>query len=462
MSGKKIGFLLLLLGFGASIETAWSVRHHVGFGPSGWRIIGGRFYGNSFTFDAEATRPLAPGRTAEIQNAFGAVKVGVGEPGEARVKLRKVVYRSTEEQAATFAGRIELRVEDTPDGLRITTNREELQHERDDVGFETNLEVTLPRGTKVVAKNEHGAMEVREVAEAQLESSFDTATVENVAGAVDLQSRHGDVVVTRVGGSLRLNVRHGAARVEGVVGETSIDLQHGDLDVRDTTGLAVKQAFGSLTVRNVRGNLGATVEHGATDVDVVTGNVEISTSFDHLNVKHVSGDAHVKTEHGALDASDIGAALKAEATFDHVRLERVGGPAEITVTHGGVQATSLRKGAIVRAFGDTVRIDDFLGPIDVQARRGDVELRPIAAIVEAVSVTTDEGAIRVEVPAGSRFALEASAVRGEVEVEVPGLSTTRGDDGRLTGELGGGATRVVLHARHGDVSVSGRSVRASQ
>jgi hypothetical protein len=35
MSARKIGFLILLLGFGAVVETAWHVRGDVRIGPEG-------------------------------------------------------------------------------------------------------------------------------------------------------------------------------------------------------------------------------------------------------------------------------------------------------------------------------------------------------------------------------------------------------------------------------------------
>ena len=37
--GRKIGLLLLILAFGASVETAWTVRHNAGFGPEGCRRV---------------------------------------------------------------------------------------------------------------------------------------------------------------------------------------------------------------------------------------------------------------------------------------------------------------------------------------------------------------------------------------------------------------------------------------
>jgi hypothetical protein len=286
-------------------------------------------------------------------------------------------------------------------------------------------------------------------------------TVEEIGGAVEIRNRHGDVVARKIAGGLRVNGRHGAAEVADVVGKVTLDLEHGDLTVRSVGSLEVKQAFGVLTAEGIRGDFDATTEHSDVRAKDVAGSARISSSFGGVRVENVGGDAHLKAEHGAVRAADVKGALTAEATFDGVVVERVGGAVEITVAHGGARARAFEGGARVRAEGDAVTLRDYAGPIDVEARRGDVELGPRSAIVDPISVATDHGTIRLDVPAGSRFALEADAFRGEMDIEVEGLKTARSGEGRLTGDLGGGGSRVLLRARHGDVHLSGRAGRTS-
>ena len=50
MTARKIALLLLILGVGAVLETAWAVKGHVDIGPEGCRVLGGRFYGPSYDF----------------------------------------------------------------------------------------------------------------------------------------------------------------------------------------------------------------------------------------------------------------------------------------------------------------------------------------------------------------------------------------------------------------------------
>jgi hypothetical protein len=58
VTGRRIGLLFLILVMGGAVDAAWFLRQNVGVGPTGCRVVRGRFYGPSFTFSAEETRPL--------------------------------------------------------------------------------------------------------------------------------------------------------------------------------------------------------------------------------------------------------------------------------------------------------------------------------------------------------------------------------------------------------------------
>ena len=100
MSARKIAFLILIVLFAASVETAWNVREHIDIGPQGCRVMGGRFYGPSWSFEATGERPVtASALRLEVENSFGGVSVVKGAPGVVKVRLRKVVFLPTEERA---------------------------------------------------------------------------------------------------------------------------------------------------------------------------------------------------------------------------------------------------------------------------------------------------------------------------------------------------------------------------
>ena len=456
MRASKIGLLFLILGFGGTVETAWRVRNHLGVGPWDWRVLtGGKFSGPSYSFESTETVPLEGATRIEIENRFGGVKTFLGGPGEAKIVLRKVVYRHSEKDAEAFAGRVRLDRRLEGGTLRIGTNRGEVESSDPGrtVGFETHLEVTLPPGTTIAVQNEHGPTEVADVAAARVWTSFEAVRVERVAGAVEIDARHGNVVVAEVGGTLKLTSRHGEVEIRQVKGASTLQVEHGEVTASDVGGIDAQLKHGGVNVDGVLGDLAVRGEHCGLDATAVTGNVVAETSYRDVTVRRIGGDARLTTRHGEVQAEDVAGALFAEARYDDVQLARIAGPVEVRVTHGGLEARGLEKGAIVRVSGEDVTIDGFKGGLDVQADRAGVHLVPTGPVAAAINVRTTHGGIELAVPEGSRFTLEASSNHGSVDATLAGFTTTQTGPHRVTGLMNGGGSAVILSADGGDVQL---------
>ena len=456
MKASKVGLLILILGFGGTVETAWQVRNHFGIGPWDWQVLTGeKFSGPSFSFEDTESQVVPEGTTVEVENAFGAVRAVQGAPGEVKVVLRKVVFRRSEEEAGTFAGQIRLERHLEGTSLRIGTNRREVEAgpEGHRIGFETHLEVTLPPGTRLKVQNEHGAIEVSDVAEANVAGSYEGIRVERVAGAAEVSSQHGDVTVADVKGALTLNARHGAVEVRQVKGHATLVVEHGDVAANEVGGLGLTLRHGDLTADGIMGDLAVSGEHAGVQATAVTGRVVVETAFQDVVVERVGGDVRLVSQHGKVRAADVAGAVYAESRFDDVELERIGGPVEVRVTHGGLHAQGLEKGALVRTAGDDVVIDGFRGGLDIQTERGGVRLTPSGPLSAAMIVRVTHGGIELAVPDGSKFTLDASATGGEVVANVAGFTTTQTGPLHVTGTMGGGGSTVNLAAEGGNVEL---------
>lgn len=453
MSGRRIALLLLLLVMGGGVDAAWFLRQNVDVGATGCRVVRGRFYGPSFTFAAEDRRAVAAPATIEVENAFGGVRVTRAAASEMHVSLRKIVYREDEAQARAFADRIRLQV-DGAAPLRIGTNREELERSDPDVGFETHLELEVPVGTRVIVRNEHGQVDVADVASADVSGSFEPVRVERVGGPAEVRVRHADVTVTGVTGTLALSARHGDVHIEDVQGACTLDVEHGDVSALRVGAVTLQAAHGGLTFEDVRGDLEVHAQHASVAATDVAGRATVETSFEGIEVRRVSGETRLKADHGSITASEVDAALTAESSFDDTELSRVAGPIDVRVTHAGVRASDVLKGGRVSAMGGEVRVERFAGALEIDAERAGVELLPAGALQDAVLARTTFGDIRLRVPEGSRMQFEAAANNGELTLDVPGLTVTRDGSGRATGTMGGGTNAVHLAADHGSIEVA--------
>jgi hypothetical protein len=461
MSARKIGLLLLLLGFGAAIETAWQVRGDVRIGPEGCRVIGGRFYGPSYSFEQTAERVLAAGEAPrlEVRNAFGGVSVTAGAPGVVKVKLRKVVFLPTEEKARAFADRVDLRLSGEGGRVKVATNRDEIGR-GEDVGVETHLEIEAPPDTAVDVRNEHGRVELTGVASADVVSSFDTVSVERLAGAVKIESRNGDVHASGIGASLELSSRHGNVEVSDVTGASKLDVEHGDVSTRKTGALDVAIQYGSLEAEGLKGDLAVRGSHAGVHASDVTGGAEVLTSYEGVHLARVGGDVRATAQHGAVTAEDVAGSLVAETTYEGVKLDRVSGPVQVAADHGGLEASGLAKGARVRTSGGDVSLDGFAGAVEVEVERGSARLSPRAPVAADVTASAKGGDVRLGVPEGSRFDLDAESRRGEVSTQVPGFTASEADGEpghahHVAGKLAGGGASVHLRA-DGDVTLEAK------
>jgi hypothetical protein len=249
-----------------------------------------------------------------------------------------------------------------------------------------------------------------------------------------------------------------------VGGATLLDPEHGDVKVVGSAGLRVKHAHGGVTAKSIGGDLEVEAQHSEVDAQDVTGAARISTAFDALRVSEIGGDATLKTEHGHVTARNVKGALQVEARFDGVILENIGGPSVVRVEHGGVEARGLARGLKIEAEGDGVLLADVRGPVEVKVQRGEVSYRPGVAITEPVSIETTHGAIHLDVPADSRFDLDARARHGDLEVSLPGAPEVSHDapgQSALLASFGGGGNPVRLRAEGGAISVIGAAASAS-
>jgi hypothetical protein len=465
MSARKIGLLLLLLGFGAAVETAWQVRGDMRIGPEGCRVIGGRFYGPSYSFEQTAERTLPAGEVPrlEVRNGFGGVSVTAGAAGVVKVKLRKVVFLATEEKARAFAERVELRLSGDGARVKVATNRDELGHHQD-VGFETHLEIEAPGDTEVEIRNEHGRVELGGLAGADVVSSFDSVSVERMSGALKLESRNGDVRASRIGASVEISSRHGNVEVADVTGASRLDVEHGDVSARKTGALDVAIQYGSLDAEGVAGDLAVRGGHAGVHASDVTGGAEVLTTYEGIHLARVAGDVRATAQHGGVTAEDVTGGLYAETTYENVKLDRVDGRVEVVADHGGLDASGLAKGAKVRTSGGDVSLDGFAGPVEVEVERGSARLSPRAPLAADLTASAKGGEVRLDVPDGSRFDLDAESRRGELSTKVPGFtaSETGGEPGRahrVAGRMGGGGAVVRLRA-DGDVSLEAKPAGA--
>lgn len=457
MIAKRLALLVLILAFGGSVEVAHHLRGRLDVGPWGIRVIGGRFLGPSFSFETTSEEAAAP--VVEIRNAFGAVRTTESPNGEIRVTLRKVVFLPDEARARALADRIRLVVDRSGSTLFIRTNREDVTREENQAGFETHLEVALPRETRLVVRAEHGAVSASHLLAADIEASFEPVEVEDVLEAVRVKAQHGETTVRRAGAAVEIEARHGGVNAEDVAGMLSVDAEHGDVRAERVGAVHARLSHGDIEARTVAGELMVRGSHAGVEASDITGPADVLTSFDSVTLERVGSDARVVCQHGGVRLASVRGATTVEDKFGGLEIEEAEGPVEFSLEHGDASVKNAARGVKGRVTRGGVSLEGFGGPIDLDVEGGRTQLAPAGILSSAVKVASRRGDIDLVVPRGSRFSLDARAKRGQVEVEgIEGLSvesSRRGGGGTSArGDVGGGGKTVQLETEGGSIRLT--------
>lgn len=457
MSGRKILLLLAILAAGGLLEGAFALRGHFELGPSGCRVHPGRFEGPSHSFEERRELPFPAGGTLRLANAFGSVSVrGVAPAGQARVLLRKTVFAPDETRARELAGRVQLKVAATGEGLEVSTNRRELEEgPLRDSGLETHFEIELPPDASAVVKNEYGATSFSGLAGVEAETAYEDLRVEDVSGAVKLQARRADVEVARVRGALALTARRGQVSLSDVAA-VEVDLQGGDLRVERAGACVVRQERGSARLSALAGELRFEGRNADLEAEDLSAGARLETSGgEGFTLRRVQGPVTVQHERGDLRLEDLGGGLTLKAGRADLNLARVAGRVELALERGELQAEDLSGGGrVLSEFGD-VSLLRVRGPWEAETRRGALTLEPAGPLSEALTARARHGDLRLVVAPGSSFELAAAAEGGgEVSArDVPGLELRSSGPERIEGRVGSGGARVDLKVEHGQLTL---------
>jgi len=224
---------------------------------------------------------------------------------------------------------------------------------------------------------------------------------------------------------------------------------------------------------------------GEFDVINIDGGVDLTSASASVRLQDIGGNARVD-----LRRSDLVRALNVKGTLDilgrgeDVELENVAGTVTINGYYTGdlmgrnlakpltfqSGVTELRLGSVTGQFNLTpgdLRVSDAAGPVRVNARSkdvhieqvqgevivsvdtGDISLDPRRTPDAKIELTTRNGNVEVDMPAGAKFEMDGVTKRGEASsaFEDSIRVTTEGAGASLKGSAGKGALITVRTER---------------
>ena len=140
------------------------------------------------------------------------------------------------------------------------------------------------------------------------------------------------------------------------------------------------------------------------------------------------------------------------------RVEAAGVEGSLTVesSNGAVKASAIRGGAQVRTSFASVSLDGVGSRIDVDNQNGAVEVRGLPSAdgqCAPVTLKSTFGPIRVTLPEGVGYTVDARTSFGKIKSEMPlSISGSMSSDA-MTGKIGDGKCALTLADSNGNIEL---------
>lgn len=247
-----------------------------------------------------------------------------------------------------------------------------------------DLEITVPKGASIEAHGRYG--------------DFD---INDVEGAVDVESDNAGVRVQNIGGNIRVQTQKSdVIRAVGVKGNVDLKGRGGDVELRDVAGLV-------------------------TIDGVYTGDIR----FQNL----------AKPVHFTGTQTDF----QAQAV-----------PGQIDMTPGDFTGNGITGPVQINGRSRDVTMSDFTQSLNLTLDRGDITLRPSATGFPKLDVRTHSGDLELALPTAAKFDLRAETGHGDIENDwgSPLNTQNSGRGGIISGTIGSGPS-LRLNTDRGTITV---------
>ena len=289
---------------------------------------------------------------------------------------------------------------------------------------------------RIIAKDEGESKTVDQKTQATLTASDNIVTVNaNTGGAGNQPVESNLEIYLPKKAQLEVSTRHG---------DITVTARDGDVQLNTTRG--------DVTAQVVNGNVVADVRRGSVKVENVKGNVTLSGRIDDTNISDVSGTVALN---GDFFGSMMLARIAKGVTFHSSRtdMEMAALAGELNLESGDLRGRSIAGPMRLMTRSKDIRIEDVTGDLKIENSNGLVEYHAGNKLGQ-VDITNSRGDVQLTFPPAAKFQLEASARRGDIETDYPGINVqTERNDHSATGAVGNGGPQVKVTNTGGDISV---------
>lgn len=395
--------------------------------------------GEAYTFTDQPVfnNDIKPGMIVSVNNSYGNVKV-TGGGSTVRATLAKGVRGWSQEDARKIADRIRLLVNQTADGLTITTNRDQVNEQ-----FTTDIQIEVPSYIGVSITDSYGSVTASGIQGGlTAKVSYGQADLTGIKGDVNLALSYCEVTASNIEGDLTVAgaKRARISNVAGAVELTASTASNGLVELRDISGpVRVNAPFCRIVAQGLDQPAELNTEHASVDVSRAA-NLVIDAPHSDVRAKNINGDLRVLSSNSNLQLSSIAGELEVQAEQCSVSAEDVKGSIAIETTHGDV---------VVKNFFEDVR---------VETSYRDVTLTTAVEPAGDIDIQNNHGQIKLVLPQSSRFHLDAESANGQIQ-PIGFSQLEQKVRNSLVGELGLDGPTIKLRTSYKNIIIQASAAR---
>jgi hypothetical protein len=200
------------------------------------------------------------------------------------------------------------------------------------------------------------------------------------------------------------------------------------------TTLDASVGVGTLTILGVMGPVRATVDRGA------------------IRASYISKELSAMTQTGDLDIEVVGGRVSASAGTGNISCLRITQGVSVATDDGDIVLMVVGSSdAIVRKGTGRIDVGGARGSLNATTYAGDLHVRSVPH--ERWDLRSESGNIRLELPHGARFEIDAAAESGQVAIKREDIEQPTAPLGRLHQKVNGGGKHIDVRNGSGKIVV---------
>jgi hypothetical protein len=238
----------------------------------------------------------------------------------------------------------------------------------------------------------------------------------------------------------------------------TVSNEHGQVSLEGISGNHfIKNAHGSVTIRNVDGSLRVENRHGPVNVSAITGDCKIKNRYGSIEVEAVGGRTEIENAHGPVDLRKLKGAADLSNSYGHIVCTDVEGGLAVEGKHSEIRGQNIGGDVQVATAYQSIDLENVLGSINVRGQHGDITIRNPQPQIKPIVINAEYSSVAITLPKESRFELDASSKYGKFESGFDSVHLTESTAGkslRVRGSNGTGGPPITIQTSYRTISLN--------